>query len=691
MALNLPSRARAIAAFNPAAPDAGFLQPLFSAPGGDNRSFVQIFTAPDIADGFYPVTWPGRDFEWLATEPVVEVGGPALWGFQFPDGERIVDHWPGFRTIMRERIESLALADRPLLLFDIVDTLDIEEAKRETYTRAYHAYAKFGQETAKRWRDRAILEPALRRALYDYQGVLRVGDRVGQHPGNLRARLENNGVLVTDENLIDLHRQQVLQRAYEELARQLPELFPGTGLVVTGEHRPRRKPRSEGQVVRLMIVLVGEMGENAASYRPWLPDDVYVVSADHFHPDPRSETPPALTIIVGALRDWRELAAVGRRIDGHPAIIVSLSTSAATLLRDLHFQEGSGLPTISFFAPYATSPTLGRDPVKSIEPLIGFFMQELDRHPKLNVDRLLPAPHTMLVREPLWADQRRIEVSCRVAARALKAGAAPNGRALLFSQGGISEVQQEEWSSDLAHVFDISDSRVQLPAKRATLLMLVERQSQFAEPWHREDEWRAIRHLFEMRGWRAEDTEGHSFAVETKDRRFQVTIVDSQREVPFEHPGARTPGLTQAPLLIIHTKPKRDQLLIGNRGQFFHAAVEDIALMEPGTDWVWPIVRRQLFEKNMGWSYPALRLCAALIVEAIRMNNIADGHHGVDWNMIAHLLEGPDCERFISFESKRLSRTGATLIVQADGVSKDRWDVIIHLWIEKEGPVISRL
>lgn len=690
MALNLPTMAHAVATFNPAAPDAGFLQPLFSATGGDNRSFVQIFTAPDIAEGFHPVTWPDRDCVSLPSGRAVEIGGPVLWGFQFPDGERIIDHWPSFRMIMRERIEGPALADRPLLLFDIVDTLDIDEAKRETYARAYRAYAKLSEETAKRWRDRVILEPALKRALLDYQGIMRVGDRVGQHPGNLRARLERNGVLVTDENLIDLHRQQVLQRAYEELARQFPELFPRTGLVVTGERRRPRKPRSAVDVARLTIVLVGEMAQSAASHRSWLPDGVHVVSADQIPSDPSPESRPALTIILGPLRDWRDMVAVGHRIAGHPAIIISLSTSATTLLRDLHFQEDSSVPTISFFAPYATSPKLGRDPVKSIEPLIGFFLQQLDHSPELDLDRILPAPHMMLVREPLRADQGRVEVPCLAAARALKAGAAPKGRALLFSQGQISEIQREEWSSDLAHVFNISDSRVRLPARRGALLMLAERQSRWAEPWQREDEWRAIRRLFEMRGWRADEEGGHSFAVETKNRRFQVMIVDNQRDIPFEQPDAERPGLTRAPLLLLHTNPKREQLLSGNCGPFFHAAVEDIALMEPDTDWVWPIVQRQLFGANIILSDAALHLCAVLIVEAIRLNNIAEGNLETDWGMIAHLLEGPDWERFIFFENRLFSKKDTTLIVELSDIKEANPRIAINLRIERGGPIISR-
>lgn len=695
MALTLPSSARAVAVFNPAAPDAGFLQPLFSASGGDNRSFVQLFTTPDIVEGFHPVTWPGRDFESLLEEPVVDAGGPTLWSFQFPDGERIADYWPQFRAAMRERIAEPGLARRPLLLFDIVDTLDLGDVKRETFLRAFRAYADLGEETAARWRDRAILEPALARAWLSHEPILRAGDRLGPRRETIRARLVDNMVEVHGEQVIDVERQLTMQRAYEALARELPELFPGTGVVVTA-HRPRpRTSVSVARVARLQIVLVGEIGQMVGSDRPWLPKDAEVLLAEHFHPDPVSRPHPMITLIVGAHHDWREMVEVGNRIKNHPAAIIALSTTAAPLLRDLRFQDESRLPSINFFAPFATSARLGRDPVKTIEPLIGLFLERLaaDSEGDFEFGHVVPSHHNMLIREPLWAGQSETEVACRLAARALKAGAVPSGYALLFSQGAVSNLQLDDWTGDFARIFSMAHSQTHLEAKRTALMLLVQRQSQLGSP-DREDRWRAIQDIFEMRGWRIKDAEGWSFAVETVDgnRRFQVTIAENASEMPSENPAAFTPGLTQAHLLVIHTAPKREQLLIGNRGQFFHAAVEDIALMEPGTDWVWPIVQRQLFEKGGMPSQAALRMCAALVAEAIRLGNIAKTQLKPDWKLIAQLLRGPDCERFVMFESRTLSRTGAMLVVQARHDDDDvRGRVVLHIGIEEKGPVVTIL
>ena len=194
--MSMPTFARAIAFFNPAAPDAGFVQPLLAASGGDNRSFVQVIEEPHRIEAFHPVTWPGRDFISLDTEVPVETNGPALWGFQFSDTEWIVAYWNEFRALMHERVHDPRLRDRPLLLFDVVDTLDFQDLKRETYLRAYRTYAELGEETAQNWRDRAILEPALARAWRGSAPILSAGDRVGQRTHSFRAKLVDNQVRI---------------------------------------------------------------------------------------------------------------------------------------------------------------------------------------------------------------------------------------------------------------------------------------------------------------------------------------------------------------------------------------------------------------------------------------------------------------------------------------------------------------
>ncbi len=691
--MSMPTFARAIAFFNPAAPDAGFVQPLLAASGGDNRSFVQVIEEPHRIEAFHPVTWPGRDFISLDTEVPLETNGPALWGFQFSDTEWIVAYWNEFRALMHERVHDPRLRDRPLLLFDVVDTLDFQDLKRETYLRAYRKYAELGEETAQNWRDRAILEPALARAWRGSAPILSAGDRVGQRTHSFRAKLVDNQVRIYSDGNVGAGMQDALQRSYEELMRMLPELFPGTGIVVSAE-RPRPRPIEPVAARRdeVLIVIVGDIARGIDASRSWLPRGASVVHADYFHPDPVSRPSPMLTIILGAQRDWRQMAALADRITRSPVLIVALGTTATPVLRDLQFQAEAGTPTVSFFAPFATSPKLGRDPVKTIAPLIGFLLTEFRRRTESEIEQMLPARHMMLVRESLWSDQTRPEVSCRIASRAVKAGAMPGGGAIVFSQGHVPQNQLDLWASDLSKIFRVEESSdVQLSAKRGALLLLVERRSQMTNTGDPAGIWQTIRNLFIIRGWQVTDSEGWTFAVRTEDRKFQVTIVDEAAEIPRESAGARTPGLTQAPLLVIHTDPKREQLLIGNRGQFFHASMDDIALMEPGTDWVWPVLARQLFDNTPRITQAALRLCAALIVEAVRLGNVHPTIFETNWNHIAGLLAGPDCERFIMFQSQALIRNGTTLYIEAGPDETQRERIVVHLTIERNGPTVSRL
>lgn len=231
---------------------------------------------------------------------------------------------------------------------------------------------------------------------------------------------------------------------------------------------------------------------------------------------------------------------------------------------------------------------------------------------------------------------------------------------------------------------------VHLDTRRATLLLLVERIARNEPAEYDERQREGIKRLFELRGWRIGRDHGRAFDLEDDQRRFSVVIVDRARDIPAEDPDAAAPGLTRAPLLVIHTQARREQLLIGNRGQFFQAAIEDIALLEPGTLWVWKVLNRQLFEPALRPSQGALRLCASLIVEAVRLQRIQQSLSDIDWGQVHGLLASPDCERFVRFAEQRPQRGRATLIIQTAGKSgSDHRQIAVDLIIEEDGPVVQ--
>jgi hypothetical protein len=701
-----PAAARAVAAFNPTAPEPGFLQPLLVGLDGDNRTFVQVFSSPNRIASFEEVAWPDRDFLRLAAEPVLQLGGEPLWGFLFPDEVPLAEPWSVFRMIMQERIAHPSFARRPLLLFDIVDTLELEAAKPEIFTRAFRAYAEMGTEAATRWRDRAILEPALARILPQLglppHRTTTVDPPIGERTlPRLRARAGDDQVVVTLEGGLGERENQALQQEYDRLAEQFPAIFP-RGRAVVAMPPPRRAgppPPKEGGVT---VVLVGRLDQGNLFREDWVAKDIEVISADRFHPALRVRSRvPAVTILLGTQSDWPQLTEVAMRMGDHPTFIVFLSASAAPLLRDLDHQATTALPTVAFFAPYATSTTVGRDPVASIRPILAMLQDELSTQREFSSTRFFPALHNLVLREPAWAEQDPVELVCRLGARAIKAGAVLGGGARLYRQGALTGTDPGFWRWSLSRLFDLDqdDHDEPISARRAGLLLLVERTAQYDPDEQRTRTPDAIRRLFELRGWDVGAGQDRSFDVETRQvstgfdapdtqRRFHVLVVDHLREVPAEDPAALAPGLARAPLLVIHTQARRDALLVGNRGQFFHAAVEDIALMAPGTPWVWAVLRRQLFDAKIRLSPSALRLCTTLLLEAIRADRVSP--EAAIIGLSRSMLNGPDWDRFVRLIEPRPRNGRITLAVTAsEPLPSGEKQIVVDLLINDDGPYVE--
>lgn len=708
----VPSQKRAVAVFNPTAPEPGFLQPLLLGFGGENRSFVQTFSAPNRITGFAEVAWPDRDFVYLKDELVLTIGGEPLWGFLFPGEAPVVGLWSAFRAVMSGRIGDPNLESRPLLLFDIVDTLDLDDAKPDVFTRAFRAYAEMGVQAAARWRDRAILEPALARMLPRLNiqpHRTTVLDAPADHTlPRLRARSDNDEVVVHLEGSVGETEQSAFQREYDRLAEQFPDIFPHATRVFAGPP-PRRAGPMPLKISGVAVVLVGRLADGDMFRGQRAAADVEVLEEQSFHPALRTRQVPAISVILGAQSDWPRLAEVGMRMGEHPAVIVFLSTSAVPLIRDLEYQANTTLPTLAFFAPYATSTVSGRDPVKTIAPLIEMLREQVAYGRPFNTVDFFVAQHNLLLREPIWAEQDPIELLCRLAVRAIKAGAVLDGDARLYRQGYVDADDFGGWESAMGHLFHLTvgGATSRIDGRRAALLLLVERWAKYDPSAQREATVGAVRRLFHLRGWSIGEERGQSFDLEARphpqgrgallpsdqteiERRFSVIVIDNARDMPSEDPKAPAPGLTRAPLLVIHTQSRREALLVGNRGQFFHASIDDIPLIKPGTPWVWAVLKRQLFNGNGRLSQAALRLSAALVIEAIQFNHVDASLSNCDLSDVHQLLLGPDFERFVRFAQPRRQKGPITLAISAMAAKNDEEEqLFIDLSIEREGPVIA--
>lgn len=678
--------ARAIAAFRMMGPGEGFLQPVFSGDHGNNQTYIQILKRPATIERFETIVWPDRDCFMLEQEVTGSVGNESVWGFQFDGEPPLVRRWSQFCEEMLQRIDAGQLAGKALLQFDIVDTLNLARLKPKVYTAAFNRYLNLSRVAAVNWRARAILEPTLEEAVRPWASEF--SSEFGSASDKaLRARIRDRQVHVTVDSE-ETEIEDTLARAFKTLKADYPEIFADLSEVIVN-----RRVRPDRPVLKrapILVVLVGRIAQGDVDHRRWSSDGIEVVAVDHFQPRLRRGPRPRLTVLVGAETDWLEIVEAQQRIGEQDTILVTMSTVVAATMRDIEFQERATGPTIKFFAPYATSSASGRDPLTPIGPLLQTLSNEVVHHP---TESPVVAEHTLFIRETMGSQQDAVEFCCRLGARALRSGAVLGGPARIYSQGDEGDALHAAWARLLSPLFGIgySDRGIRSKARRSTLLLLVERISQ-SHRWQTHHMLRAgATSLLKMRGWKIVREDGDYLTITDEQREFQVTCIDGKGQSPEEDTGEKTPGLGRSRLLVIHLEPKREQLLVGNSGQFFHIALEDIAMMEPRTSWIWPVLERQLLASTRQPTLAALRLSAGLIAEAISLGRVQTSFVDVDWDEVAHFAAEKDCERFLEFHPRGIEKRTAFIVVPKVTITEGtrRGPALLQLTIDSDGPTVS--
>lgn len=113
--------------------------------------------------------------------------------------------------------------------------------------------------------------------------------------------------------------------------------------------------------------------------------------------------------------------------------------------------------------------------------------------------------------------------------------------------------------------------------------------------------------------------------------------------------------------------------------------------MVPESPWIWPILRRQLLDASGRSTLAALRLAAALVAEAIRMNRVQTSFVDVDWDEVANVMSADDCERFVDFHNRGIERRRAFLVTKVanNKTPAARVPAVVELTIEDDGPMVS--
>lgn len=678
-----PLSAKAISGFNLAAQSVGFLQPLFAGPAGDNQTYVQTLDNFDRVKGFEAVAWPEQGTTRFPDPLETIVGGEALWAFQFPEAPPLLLPWTRFRDAMRDRLNSPALAARPLLCFDVVQTLGLEQSKPAAFRGAYDAYAQVNPVAAERWRNRSILEPALKDIVH------RLSPGIDERLLTLRIRQSRSSFLIEIDDG-DAATARELQAAFREIINRHIDIFPSDctlEIVPVGKRQSPILRKAAG----VTVILVGRLSEGQLQLPLDHEQSIDIISADqagrHFH----SVDFSPITLIVGVQKDWRALIEIADRYESADPLVVPIANSTVALVRDMEFQARSRHPSISIFGGMGFGSKA--DPSVLLRPVIDMLTVEGESLPPVFDSHRLPARHNVLLRERIAKRVDEREIACRLGARALRAGVLPGARADLFIDPDLSWPTHENWERVFEPLYAVAlRGPGEMPQRYGPrhAMLLAERQEQHPYEWpsfmHE-----GARRLLEVRGWDIKSRDSY-LEMSEENRRFSAIIVGSGDEVPAEEEGElRRPAFGRAQLLVIHIEARRETLLIGNRGQYCHVTLSDIASMQPGTSWLWPIIRRQLITPSRHPTLAALRLAASISAEAIRLDRVEIISPPPSIETLVRSLESPDCERFLDFLPDGITRREVLMKfrIRVDEDAMDATaDAILRLAIADDGPTL---
>lgn len=501
---------------------------------------------------------------------------------------------------------------------------------------------------------------------------------------------------------IELVRQNVsrgtirqLEIAYQAILARFPGLFPADGELKVDAMpvRPAR-PVPAYQPPRVTILLSGRLRKRQRDL-PGLDRSIaQLVDIDDLA-NWRTRAPSSAYLLVGTQSDWRTLIEDARGLSDLPAIAVILTVSSTPLLRDVGLQDTLSLPSISMFTPSGSRDH--SDATKVLEPLIDMLTHaESPKIPGFGpLD--LPARHNLLVRADMRTIRDPVELCCQLGARALRSGVRPGARASLYVERHFGSIFEEDYGRLFEPLFAMPyPTQIEVPidpairrTKSRYLTLILERDDLRSSD--RADLIReGVERLLAMRGWEAK-REGEYLRLSEPTRTFSAFIAFNKEEIPLENEDLDHPAFGRSPLLVIHVSPRREALLVGNRGQFSHIALEDVGKMRPGTTWLWPILRRQLMIPTARPSLAALRLACAIAAEAIRLGRWQLLSEGWSVDRILATLSARDCERFVDFAPDSITRRDALLYMrlpQGADSATDRPDPVLRLAIEDEGPTL---
>jgi hypothetical protein len=503
---------------------------------------------------------------------------------------------------------------------------------------------------------------------------------------SVRARLVD-GVLRVELAEFDPSAINILDNAYQAIASRYDTIFPKFQRVevLTKASRQGLPVREAKQVT---LVLVGQLGNEDPKPPLEYGSEIDVINADHLSSYLRRGRPSSLFLILGRQSDWQQLVDTGNIIKDLSSLAVVFSTATEPLVSDFDIQRELQIPSVLMFA-LTRDFTRQPNSLRLVRPLIDIMsVKGSGRQDSFDLGRM-PAKHCLMLREEIRPHYDPREVGSRIGARAIRAGIPVGARIDLFVDEQTSREVGIEWGRLFEPLFAVpypSERTLQKRSHRPFLTMLADRTEQDS----RFDSVReGVVRLLNLRGWHVE-RDDERLVISNENRQFSAIFVEKNQDAPAEDSISQRPAFGRSHLLVIHSSSNREALLIGNRGQYCHITLEDISLMQPDTQWIWSVLRRQLGTRTTK-SLAALRLAASLAAEAIKMKRIeySAARRGALDELVS-ILEADDCERFVNFMTRPSGRAeGFFMRIHVRSLAQDLpVDPELILRIEDDGPIV---
>lgn len=148
---------------NPVDLTPAFVLPVFLGEGGGNHLLVQIVDQDGCVQGFTPVDTGVYVLNRAVDAVRVEVGHPALWGFQWDDAHWLIADGNRLRKELADQPASPDIP--PLLQLGIARFLCRDTDVADLSRKAFEHLAIHSPHSAALWRDLVVLLPAARQAL----------------------------------------------------------------------------------------------------------------------------------------------------------------------------------------------------------------------------------------------------------------------------------------------------------------------------------------------------------------------------------------------------------------------------------------------------------------------------------------------------------------------------------------------